>query len=303
MQSHTGYTKTELLVVLASVVVLTVVMSVILSQRSQKSQRARDGEQLVEIHRAMVVLGQDNHQRYPVPGQFKTQPVDLDHPRFRIEPPDGRLPQPIPSSAAEDATQNTTAALYSLMIMFEYIPSGLPISPRERNPNVREIAQYDYAAYRPAEWTFWDESFKADLEVESHTSYAHLLLHGARMRMRWRHTNDSNTPILSNRGPRDGLPVGNSFTTRTDGSWAGFIVFGDNSVQWSQTMTPKNVLYEPFHHPRDPRVSPVPDNIFAAEFHDDWPGSPLGSNDAYLTFTLKMVPDGRFMMKPVIQHD
>lgn len=191
---------------------------------------------------------------------------------------------PATVAASEDVSLNTTANLFSAMIMQQYtIPAQL-ISGNEYNPNVWIDENYNYRAYSPYDGVFWDPNFVADLDVESYNSFAHIPLYGRRYGRFWKFTVDSRAPLLGNRGPIDGVDDSSSYTYGRNGKWAGHIVFGDGHVDFFESFFPAGLSYN-----QDGQFQP--DNIFAMET------GPNG-DDAILSFTKQMTEDG-----PVLQHD
>jgi hypothetical protein len=182
---------------------------------------------------------------------------------------EGRFLVPSALTRSRDRADDTTAALFSA---------------NELNPNVWPDEDYDYLAYSPADDTYWDPAFVADLDVESNNSFAHIPLYGERLRQHWRFTASSRTPLLGNRGPADGVDDPGSYTYGLDGRWAGQVVFGDGHVEFIQAFTLNSVFF-------DAGGQQQPDNLFRM---DDGPDGA----DVILTFTKTMTDDG-----PVIQHD
>jgi hypothetical protein len=183
-----------------------------------------------------------------------------------------------------DPASNTTANLYSAMIAQSYTVPGQLISGNEYNPSVWPDSDYDYTSYDARRGTWWDAGFKADLAVESNTSFAHVPLYGQRLRQLWRFTAGSHTPLLGNRGPEGGLDNPNSYTYGRSGVWGGHVVFGDGHVEFLTTFTPAGVVY-------GRGAERLPDNIFDAEEGPD-------GLDAILTFTKAMTAEG-----PEVQWD
>ena len=191
---------------------------------------------------------------------------------------------PATVAGGEDVSLNTTANLFSAMIMQRYtIPAQL-ISGNEYNPNVWGDEDYNYAAHNPYDGVFWDPNFVADLDVDSNNSFAHIPLHGRRYQRYWKFTVDSRAPLLGNRGPINGVDDSSSYTYGRNGKWGGHIVFGDGHVDFFESFFPAGLSYD-----RDGQLQH--DNIFAMET------GPNG-DDAILSFTKQMTADG-----PVLQHD
>jgi prepilin-type processing-associated H-X9-DG protein len=197
---------------------------------------------------------------------------------------EGRFLVPSALTRRRDVADDTTAGLFSAMIAQQYAVPEQLYSANERNPNVWLDEDYDYLAYNPAEDTYWDPAFVADLELESNTSFAHVPLHGRRLRQLWRFGVGSATPLMGNRGPADGVADPNSYTYDAAGRWAGHVVFGDGHVEYVESFTLSSVFF-------DAGGQRQPDNLFRM---DDGPDGA----DVILTFTKAMTEDG-----PVIQHD
>jgi hypothetical protein len=178
---------------------------------------------------------------------------------------DGRFLVPSALTRRRDIADDTTAGLFSAMIAQQYAAPEQLISANERNPNVWIDDDYDYLAYNPAEDTYWDPAFVADLEQKSNASFAHV-------------------PLMGNRGPADGVDDPNSYTYGLDGRWAGQLVFGDGHVEYVETFTLNSLFYNAGGQRQ-------PDNLFRM---DDGPDGV----DVILTFTESMTEDG-----PVIQFD
>lgn len=221
----------------------------------------------------MIVFAREFGGVFPSPGWIDRLPVKIG----------GRL-QEIPGRGEKDITQNTTAKLYSALIMQNYVEPATVISPVERNPNVKVRSNYDWEIYNPVKDVYWDPQFKADLVEVSHVSYAHMVLFGKRVDAQWRDTMAAKFPVISNRGPKDGKLDPASYTCGPHGHWAGNVVFNDNHTELLKTTKPKHVLF-------DSNGQKKRDNLFA--FDDGIDGA-----DTILTFTKRMTTDG-----PVIQHD
>jgi hypothetical protein len=146
------------------------------------------------------------------------------------------------------------------------------------------VEGYDYGLYDPQAGVHWDPKFKADLSDLSNTSFAHVPLHGERFRRHWKSDFSSTFPILGNRGPKDGIDDPNSWTYGKNGVWGGHLVFGDGHIDFVDTFTPPNVVFD-----RDGER--YADNVFAVEDGPD-------GRDAILSFTREMTDAG-----PVLQHD
>ncbi len=275
-----GVCQIDVLAMIACVTLLCVIGSGVLGQElPTKSDKPRpihprsikDQAQIKQIHQAWIAFAREFGGIFPTPGLIN-----------RLKDP--ILNREVPGRGPEDLTANTTANLYSTIIMQNYFAPQLIISPVERNPNVKVKHDYDWRAYNPVDDVYWDPRFKADLTKESHTSYAHMVIFGKRKEAHWGDDMSARFPILGNRGPKDGKLDPDSYTCGPHGHWVGNIVFNDNHVELLKTTTPERVRF-------DSKGEKKQDNLFA--FDDG-----IGGVDAILTFTSEMSKDG-----PKIQHD
>ena len=194
---------------------------------------------------------------------------------------------PVPSRMArlDDWDANTSAALWSTLIMENATSPSALVSRNERSPYVWEDEDYDYRAHDPVVGRTWDPGFQADLAEESNVSFAHMPLFGERFESQWeRAALDGRFPLIGSRGPENGIPTGASYTNGRDGTWAGHVVYADGHVIWTDSFSPDGLSYERsgIRHP---------DNLFAMEDGPD-------GRDAILAFTQLMTGAG-----PVLQYD
>jgi len=134
-------TKVELIALVAIAVVLTVLLFIMIwpgPRRPRGAPRLKDQAQIRSIHQSLVVFAKEFGGLYPTPGLIDRLPYDA-----------GNGPQEVPGRGDEDITQNTTANLYSALIMQDYITPELLISPLERNPKVMLKDDYDYERWDP----------------------------------------------------------------------------------------------------------------------------------------------------------
>ena len=137
---------------------------------------------------------------------------------------------PRPSELTGDASDDTTANVYSLLIARRVIPAEMLISPLD-NAIAEVYTDYRWDSWDPSSGIRWDAGFSADLDEYTNVSYAHLVLYGDRDKHWSSHHLDSSFPIFSNRGPEDGLASRDSLTCDADtGRWAGYVAFGDGHI-------------------------------------------------------------------------
>lgn len=265
--SRSAFSLIGLLVTMACIVVLFVILmnamnKAVTGQGSQQELTLRSFEdklKLTSLYQSMVANAQDNRGEFLVPAKL---------------------------NRSNDPSFNTTANLFSAMVMQNYARPKDLISGNEYSGYVEECYDYDFAMLNEAAGVYWDPKFKADLKKLSHTSFAHMPLHGERLRAKWRTTMDSRFPLLGNRGPKDGIPSADLMSCGRDGVWRGHLVFGDGHVDFIESAAASGLAFE---RPGD--AARAADNVFSMET------GPNGS-DAILSFTLSMTKQG-----PELQFD
>ncbi|MEE2912793.1 MAG: hypothetical protein VX436_03215 [Planctomycetota bacterium] len=170
----------------------------------------------------------------------------------------------IPSdiSGSRESFDNTSANFWSALIMENLVKSEQLVSPTDRG--WVEVAKYNYYAGD------WDPNFSADLNTTSNVSYAHMPLWGERLKKRW-NTQSGRYPILSNRGPQDGVEGSTSITLDDDGTWRGWVVHADGSIDWQDGTTTSSRWNR--------RDGVMNDNIFLMEEEDSKEDAILGFTD------------------------
>ncbi|MDP6890360.1 MAG: hypothetical protein QF471_03445, partial [Phycisphaerales bacterium] len=137
---------------------------------------------------------------------------------------------PRPSELTGDASDDTTANVYSLLVAQRVIPAEMLISPLD-NAIAEVCTDYDWSGWDPSSGVRWDTGFSADLDDYTNVSYAHLALYGERDENWSSRLMDSSFPIFSNRGPEDGIASRESLTCDADtGRWAGYVAFSDGHI-------------------------------------------------------------------------
>lgn len=260
-----GFSLIGMLVTMACIAVLSVVLLSALNKAM-----TGEGSALKNTARSM----QDEVQLYAV-----TQSLIVGANDYR-----GQYLTPALLAGEDDPRLNTTAALFSAIVMQNYTTPEQLIAGNEYSGYVEMDEDYDFLLYDPGAGVYWDPAFAADLHNLSNVSYAHMPLYGERLRKFWKATYHTRFPVIGNRGPKDGIDDPESMTYGRNGLWAGHVAFGDGHIEFIDTFTPGNISY-------DGPGGPQTDNIFAMET------GPEGE-DAILSFTKEMKPDG-----PVLQHD
>ncbi|MGI9013508.1 MAG: hypothetical protein ACR2GY_04575 [Phycisphaerales bacterium] len=176
-----------------------------------------------------------------------------------------RLPSPTLIANSRDKSIDTSANFWSAMIAEGLCRPQQLISQNEQSDVVWLDDDYN-ATSNPTAGLPWDTSFAANIDNStgkgySNVSFAHEVLMGERFSRNWKAPSNSSYPILSNRGPKDGVPSTDSFTTGPGGSWAGNVVYADGSTHFVATTMPDGS-----------------DNLFAVD-------GPFDGMDAILGFT------------------
>ena len=140
----------------------------------------------------------------------------------------GQYLTPSKLSRSGDAQDNTSANFWSAMLLQQLITPEALVS--KTDPSWVEKAQPDYRA------RFWDPNFSADLSSTFNVSFAHMPLWEDRLDKKW-NSSSRKFPLLSNRGPQDGIEHSASITLDDDGIWRGWIYFSDHSIDWVEGTT------------------------------------------------------------------
>ncbi len=261
-----GFTKVELTVVLAALLVLLVIVYESLRSMRPQATAMSDGSQIRGVHQSWLIFAREFNGVFPVPGLIQRKPVEQDD-----------VSTIIPGQGAEDASQNTTANLYSACIMQNYFSPVLCVGPTEPSGNVFVDADYNWDLYNPFANVHWDPAFAADLHAGSNVSYAHMPLFGERRTAQWKESLDERFAMVGNRGPKDGIDDPTSLTYLIHGDpsqWVGNVIFNDNHVITSSSFA----LHDG-------------DNIFKME-------NGPGGADSFIGITKTMTPEG-----PVLDWD
>ncbi|MEE2908499.1 MAG: type II secretion system protein [Planctomycetota bacterium] len=141
------------------------------------------------------------------------------------------MPVPSEVSGRRDISEDTTANLYSYLVMQRFISPDHLVSPADYMVDPDD--DYDWSAYDPRAGVYWDPSFEADLTDISNVSYAHMPLYGDRLKDNWgsRMRLSSSFPLFGNRGPEDGIETEESYAC-FDGRWGGYVAFGDGHIEF-----------------------------------------------------------------------
>lgn len=266
-RNRTAFSMVGMLITLVCMVVLFTILMTSLnktvtgegSQHEMTVHSFEDKLYLDSLFKSILVYSNDNKGRFIVPGEMSGP---------------GRI----------DPTLNTTANLFSAMVMQNYTPCKQLISGNEYSGYVQEKTNYNFAAINPAQGILWDSTFKADLSKDSNVSFAHMPLHGERFDKHWRNTLDGTIALLGNRGPKGGDCSQSRFACGKDNIWRGHMVYGDGHVAFIDNPVVGRVFNKKHGVEQ-------PDNLFASESGGE-------GLDAVIAFTHKITKDG-----PELQFD
>jgi len=244
-QSITGFTLTELIIVVLVVFAIFVTALILFNSGGPSratARRVKDSTQVRGIHQGMLMGAQSNNDEYLTPAHIDKQ--------------DTTIP-------GDPDSKNTSANILSVHIYNGYFPPELCISPSEVNRAIRVMRNYSYSdpklAAKPAH-ALWDPAFSVDFTSgkTGNLSYAHMPPMGPR-KARWTNTFDATEPIIGNRGPRvSSVSYGTDPTTAfaafdrnsntlaihgAKNTWEGNTVYNDNHVNFETRMDPPPVVY------------------------------------------------------------
>ena len=207
-----------------AVVLLSLVASCGLGAAQTQAQITKDQVTLQWLHQACTTHGAYSNGDFPLPSLSARLPIDMGGEQVRI-----------PGRGTPDHSQDTSANLYSNMIMNNLIPSDSCISPLENHPGSQECA-YNYDVYDPIAGSMWDPAFLFDPSNTNqalHASYAHAVT--CKERVLNMMAVEPTDVVFSLRGPAE--PAGESYdrspTLQLIGPsdmWQGNVAFGDGSV-------------------------------------------------------------------------
>lgn len=250
--SNRGFTKTELIIVIAVVLGVIVLacagslgLGILLPSLGAARQAARqlkDSSQVRGVLQGMMLYSQNNGGRYPLPSMLDT----------------GNMTVP-----AQGTAKDTSANIYSLLLWNGLATTELFVSPVETG-NVAVYSGYEYsqprATVKPRE-AMWDPAFVADFTGSGPggISYVHMLPGGTHAPA-WGDTFDSRQALISNRGPRvdavsydaagaisniNANPQSITYNFHRPNTWSGNVGYNDNHVKFELTMTPTTYSHTP----------------------------------------------------------
>lgn len=182
-----AFTFVEVLILGVILIVIVMVFLVLGSRNIPNKGLMLDGANVRGIHQGFVLFAQGNDDQYPLPSI-----LDKDH-------------HTVPLAEGVDPTTNdTTAAIISILIYGNFFGPEICVSVAEISPAIRVDDDYDHTAATAVnpKLALWDPKFAADFTTGiSNLSYAHMPPVGRRREF-WTNSFDSRRAVLGNRGPR-----------------------------------------------------------------------------------------------------
>ena len=285
-----GFTIVELMVVVAIIALLISLLVPALASSFASAKATQDQAQIRGVMAGTIMSSQDFNDKFISPDLIARRPY-------------APLGQYMWGKGERVINWNSTESLCSAIIMRKYLEPDAFVSPVDVNPYVGAKGQveegggiavpYDYDCWDPVNaasqvtsdpYGFWDTAFYCDLAPNSsedtdHNSYASSTLVGHRLK-KWTVNSGHDRITWSTRGTKDGALMGNpDYDNAPDiemigeeTTWKGHVAHADGSITVETS-------FIPVMHYSTRRGLQVADNIFAAEFYDEY-FSPVNNQSA-----------------------
>jgi prepilin-type N-terminal cleavage/methylation domain-containing protein len=276
-----GFTIVELMVVVAIIALLISLLVPALASSFASARATQDQAQIRGVSVGTIMSSQDFNDKFISPDLIARKPYE-------------QLGQYMWGKGKRVMNWNSTESLCSAIIMREYLEPDAFVSPVDVNPYVGakgqieegggEAVPYNYDCWDPVSGSqnvssspegFWDMAFYCDLapnsnEETDHNSYANSALVGHRLK-KWNVNSGHDRITWSTRGTKDGAMVGHPDYDDSpalemigeENLWKGHMTHADGSVTVETS-------FIPVMHYSTARRLQVVDNVFAAEFEDEY---------------------------------
>lgn len=220
-----GFTLIELLVVIAIIALLIGILLPALARARNNAKFLTCSTRVNQVHKGLVLFAADFGGTYPKPVRISSVTA---------------------AANTFNQTGNSSANFYSFMIFNTYCTPESVTCPGDSSANLEIKTRYRYGTQDDPGWNqawMWDPEFSCNIQdagQKSNASYAHLAPAGSRYNAEWADSLNANYAVVSDRGPRDGIPEKKSPTYLFHGArttWSGNVGFNDGHVLGFQEQT------------------------------------------------------------------